>query len=59
MGTVNEFTDHNFSERRAIATVDGFVVFVEAVPDDCEVTDVIRSFNRGHTLVMACLRETA
>ncbi|QLG50958.1 TRAM domain-containing protein [Natrinema halophilum] len=60
---ISEFTDHHSGERRAVGKVEGFVVFVEDVPDDCEVTDPIRisilSFNRGHTSATARYLEAA
>ncbi|SEW03021.1 TRAM domain-containing protein [Natrinema salifodinae] len=59
---IHEFTDHHSGERRAVGKVEGFVVFVEDIPDDCEPTDVIRikilSFNRGHTSATATYLET-
>ncbi|MFD1563760.1 TRAM domain-containing protein [Haloarchaeobius amylolyticus] len=60
---IREFTDHHSGERRAVGKIEGFVVFVEDVPTDCEVTDVIRikilSFNRGHTSATATYLESA
>ncbi|OAQ52692.1 hypothetical protein HTG_10220 [Natrinema mahii] len=60
---IREFTDHHSGERRAVGKVEGFVVFVEDVPDDCEPTDAIRikilSFNRGHTSATATYLERA
>ena len=60
---IREFTDHHSGERRAVAKIEGFVVFVEDVPDDCELTDAIRikilSFNRGHTSATATYLESA
>ncbi|WP_049901241.1 TRAM domain-containing protein [Natrinema sp. J7-1] len=59
---IREFSDHHSGERRAVGKVEGFVVFVEDVPDACEVTDVIRikilSYNRGHTSATATHLET-
>ncbi len=50
---IEEFTVHHSGERQAVTKVEGFVVFVEDVPSDAEVADVIEikilSFNRGHT----------
>ncbi|AHF98838.1 hypothetical protein HALLA_08150 [Halostagnicola larsenii XH-48] len=50
---VEEFTEHHSGERQAVTKVEGFVVFVEDVPSDIDVADVIEikilSFNRGHT----------
>lgn len=50
---VEEFTEHHSGERQAVTKVEGFVVFVEDVPSDVDVADVIEikilSFNRGHT----------
>jgi len=60
---IREFTDHHSGERRAVGKIEGFVVFVEDVPNDCEVTDAIRikilSFNRGHTSATATYLESA
>ncbi|MDS0473851.1 RNA-binding protein [Natrinema sp. 1APR25-10V2] len=60
---IREFTDHHSGERRAVGKIEGFVVFVEDVPDRCETTDVIRikilSFNRGHTSATARFLESA
>ncbi|SER73259.1 RNA-binding protein [Natrinema salaciae] len=60
---IREFTDHHSGERRAVGKVEGFVVFVEDVPDRCETTDVIRvkilSFNRGETSATATFLEHA
>ena len=54
---VHEFTDHHSGERRAVCKIEGFVVFVEDVPGDLAVGDVIEleilSFNRGHTSATA------
>ncbi|QCS43558.1 TRAM domain-containing protein [Natrinema versiforme] len=59
---IREFSDHHSGERRAVCKIEGFVVFVEDVPDDCDPTDVIRikilSFNRGHTSATATHLET-
>ena len=57
---VHEFTDHHSGERRAVCKIEGFVVFVEDLPDGLAVGDVIEleilSFNRGHTSATArCL----
>ncbi|QSW97903.1 TRAM domain-containing protein [Haloterrigena alkaliphila] len=60
---VHEFTDHHSGERRAVCKIEGFVVFVEDVPTDLAVGDVIDveilSFNRGHTSATARFLETA
>ncbi len=54
---VQEFTEHHSGERQAVCKIEGFVVFVEDVPDGLEVGDVIEtkilSFNRGHTSATA------
>ena len=59
---IREFTDHHSGERQAVGKIEGFVVFVEDVPDSCETTDVIRikvlSFNRGHTSATATYLES-
>ncbi|WP_222919893.1 RNA-binding protein [Natrinema sp. SYSU A 869] len=59
---IREFTDHHTGERQAVTKVEGFVIFVEDVPDSCEPTDTIRakvlSFNRGHTSATATYLET-
>ena len=59
---IRELTDHHSGKRRAVGKIEGFVVFVENVPDRCEATDVIRikilSFNRGHTSATATYLET-
>lgn len=58
---IREFTDHHSGERRAVGKIEGFVVFVEDVPEGCEPTDVIRikilSFNRDHTSATATFEE--
>lgn len=50
---VTEFTDHHSGSRVAVGKVEGFVLFVENVPDSLGEGDVIRakvlSFNRGRT----------
>ena len=60
---VHEFTDHHSGERRAVCKIEGFVVFVEDVPGDLSVGDVIElevlSFNRGHTSATARFLGTA
>ncbi|SFB69869.1 Predicted RNA-binding protein, contains TRAM domain [Halobiforma haloterrestris] len=60
---VEEFTEHHSGERQAVAKVEGFVVFVEDLPRDLEVGDVIEieilSFNRGHTSATARYRGRA
>ncbi|ELZ14902.1 hypothetical protein C477_19207 [Haloterrigena salina JCM 13891] len=60
---VHEFTEHHTGERRAVCKIEGFVVFVEEVPGDLSVGDVIElevlSFNRGHTSATARFRGTA
>ncbi|WP_207591231.1 RNA-binding protein [Halomontanus rarus] len=60
---VQEFTRHHSGERHALGKVEGFVIFVEDVPDDVEVGDVVRvkvlSFNRGHTSATATFLERA
>ncbi|WP_254766892.1 TRAM domain-containing protein [Salinilacihabitans rarus] len=54
---VVDFSRHHSGERHAVCKVEGFVVFVEDVPDDLERADAIRakvlSFNRGHTSATA------
>ncbi|ADD06239.1 TRAM domain protein [Natrialba magadii ATCC 43099] len=54
---IQEFTEHHTGERQAVCKVEGFVIFVEDVPDHHEPTDVISasilSFNRGHTSATA------
>ena len=54
---VHEFTEHHTGERQAVCKIEGFVVFVEDVPADLAVGDVIEitilSFNRGHTSATA------
>lgn len=60
---VDDFSEHHTGERHAVCRVEGFVVFVEGLPDDCDVGDVIRaevrSFNRGHTSATAAFLERA
>lgn len=50
---VTEFTDHHSGKRVAVGNVEGFVVFIEDVPDRISEGDVIRatitSFNRNET----------
>ena len=54
---VHEFTEHHTGERRAVCKIEGFVVFVEDIPDALAVGDVIEievlAFNRGHTSATA------
>ena len=54
---VREFSRHHSGERHAVGKVEGFVVFVENVPTDVDVADVIRakvlSYNRGATSATA------
>jgi predicted RNA-binding protein with TRAM domain len=60
---VEEFTTHHTGERRAVCKIEGFVVFVQDLPDGLETADVIRikilSFNRGHTSATATFLERA
>lgn len=60
---VQEFTDHHTGERQAVCKVQGFVVFVEDLPSDLSVGDVIEvtilSFNRGHTSATATFERRA
>jgi len=60
---VQEFTEHHSGERQAVCKVEGFVVFVEDIPADLGVGDVLRakvlSFNRGHTSATATFVERA
>lgn len=54
---VHEFTEHHSGERQAVCKIEGFVVFVEDIPADLEVGDVLEieilSFNRGRTSATA------
>lgn len=54
---IEDFSTHHSGERHAICRVEGFVVFVEELPTDVDVGDVIRfrilSYNRGHTSASA------
>ncbi|APX95234.1 TRAM domain-containing protein [Natronorubrum daqingense] len=60
---VQEFTEHHTGERQAVCKVQGFVVFVENIPDGLSVGDVIEvtilSFNRGHTSATATFERRA
>lgn len=60
---VREFTEHHSGERQAVCKIEGFVVFVEEIPADLSVGDVIElevlSFNRGHTSATARFRGIA
>ncbi|MFU8867558.1 RNA-binding protein [Natronococcus sp.] len=60
---VEEFTTHHSGERRAVCRIEGFVVFVEDLPEELEERDVIEvailSFNRGHTSATATFLERA
>ncbi|WP_121820299.1 TRAM domain-containing protein [Halostella salina] len=60
---VTEFTDHHSGERVAVGKVEGFVLFVEDVPDSLSAGDVIRakvlSFNEGRTSADATFVERA
>ncbi len=59
---VFDFSRHHTGERHAVCKVEGFVVFVEDVPEELAVADVIRfkvlSFNRGGTSATATYLET-
>ncbi len=50
---VIELTDHHSGKEVAVGKVEGFVVFVEGIPNDIGEGDVIRakvlSFNQGRT----------
>jgi predicted RNA-binding protein with TRAM domain len=50
---VHEFTTHHSGESIAVGKVEGFVLFVEDVPDDVQVGDVVAatvlSWNDGRT----------
>ncbi|WP_440766098.1 TRAM domain-containing protein [Natronorubrum sp. DTA7] len=54
---VQEFSEHHSGERQAVCKIEGFVVFVEEIPSDVAVGDVLEikilSFNRGHTSATA------
>ncbi|SIR73318.1 TRAM domain-containing protein [Natronorubrum thiooxidans] len=54
---IQEFTEHHSGEQQALCKIEGFVVFVEALPASLDVGDVIEikvlSFNRGHTSATA------
>ncbi|MHC3439928.1 TRAM domain-containing protein [Natrialbaceae archaeon A-gly3] len=56
-GGVVDFSQHHSGELHAVCKVEGFVVFVEDLPEDVAKGDVIRfkilSFNRGHTSATA------
>ena len=58
---VQEFSSHHSGEVHAVGKVEGFVIFVEDLPEDLAVGDVIRakvlSFNRGHTSASATFLE--
>lgn len=58
---IEEFTPHHSGAQRAVGRIEGFVVFVDDVPESVAVTDVIRvkilSFNRGHTSATATFVE--
>ena len=60
---IQEFSHHHSGERHAVCKVEGFVLFVEGVPADVDVADVISvtilSFNRGRTSATARYRERA
>ena len=60
---VREFTDHHSGTRVAVGKVEGFVLFVEDVPDSVETGDVIGvkvlSFNTGRTSADATFVATA
>ena len=59
---VEEFAPHHSGERRAVGRIEGFVVFVDDVPESVSVTDVIRvkilSYNRGNTSATATFLES-
>ncbi|MCU4925425.1 RNA-binding protein [Halobacteria archaeon AArc-dxtr1] len=50
---IEDFSTHHSGERHAVCKVEGFVVFVEGVPADLGIGDVVEfrvlSYNRGHT----------
>ncbi|WP_255170491.1 TRAM domain-containing protein [Natrononativus amylolyticus] len=58
---VTDFSSHHSGEVHAVGKVEGFVIFVEDLPEDLAVGDVIRakvlSFNRGHTSASATYLE--
>ena len=58
---IEEFTTPHSGTRQAVCRIEGFVVFVEDLPDDLEERDVIEitilSFNRGHTSATATFLE--
>ncbi|ELY44277.1 TRAM domain-containing protein [Natronorubrum sulfidifaciens] len=58
---VQEFTEHHSGQRQAVCKIEGFVVFVEDLPDGLDVGDVLEikvlSFNRGHTSATATALE--
>ena len=57
-----DFSQHHTGKLHAVCKVEGFVVFVEDLPEDLGENDVvrfkIRSFNRGHTSATAGYLET-
>lgn len=50
---IREFTDHHSGERVGVGKVQGFVLFIEDVPDSVSEGDVVEakvmSYNRGGT----------
>lgn len=50
---IREFTDHHSGEQVGVGKVEGFVLFIEDVPDSIQVGDVVEakvmSYNRGGT----------
>lgn len=60
---VTEFTDHHSGDRVAVGKVEGFVLFVDDVPESVSVGDAIRakvvSFNRERTSADAVFVERA
>lgn len=58
-----DFSEHHSGDRHAVCKIEGFVIFVEGVPDDVEPGSVIRfrvlSFNRGQTSAMGRFLESA
>ncbi|WP_436347367.1 TRAM domain-containing protein [Natronorubrum sp. FCH18a] len=60
---IQEFTEHHSGERQAVCKIEGFVVFVEDLPADLDVGDVLEikvlSFNRGHTSATASFVDRA
>lgn len=60
---ITEFTDHHSGSRVGVGKVEGFVIFVDEIPDSVSVGDAVKarvmSFNSGRTSADATFLERA